>query len=190
MLRLRSPLLAATFAAALCATPALSIAAAVSGQYSLLAGNTWSLSLAVNNDGSLAAIPGFSVYFDRDLFTNLANPMAPATWEPLLLQPIANVADGLFDAYVFDDSDALTPGQSLGGFSLTFNYLGSGDPGALPFELYRIDNSGNFVPLGDGTVATRVAVVPVPGSLWLAGLGLAALPLLRQHRRLVRKEIA
>ncbi len=187
-MHLRSSLLAAAVAATLCAAPTLVSAAQISGQYNPLSGNAWQLSLTVSNDGSLSSIPGFSVYFDSTLFSNLASPLAPATWDPLLLQPIPGIADGLFDAYVYDDADALTPGQSIGGFSLTFDYLGSGAPGALPFEIYEIDLAGNFVLLGDGTVT--IQAVPEPASLWLTALGLAALPLVRKSRRQPVREIA
>lgn len=173
--------------AAACCLPAASQAAVVTGQYSLISGTTWSLSLTVINNGTPAAIPGFSVFFDETLFSNLALPVAPLGWDPLVLQPNLGLsAEGLFDVYVNDPLNALTPGQSLAGFSVRFDYLGVGAPGALRFETYVLDASGLPTVLESGTVRS----VPVPGSLWLAALGLCALPMAPRRHTPGPKELA
>jgi len=179
-------------ATAVCVTASTAASASGSnilGAYMPLVGSQWQLSLTVANGGSPAQIPGFSVYFDHTLFTNLAAPAAPAGWDPLLFQPLPSISsDGVFDAYVLGPADALLPGQSIGGFSLQFDYLGAGAPGTLPFEFYELDANGGFVPLGSGSVA--VQVVPELGTFWLATFGLSALTLLRRGRVAAEAEVA
>jgi hypothetical protein len=165
-----------SLALGLAALSALSQAASVSASYSLIAGNTWQASFSFSNDiGDLAA-PGLTVYFDAALYDNLASPVAPTGWDPIVIQP-NGLSDGYFDAYAYNTADELQPGQALGGFSVQFNYLGTGAPGTLSYEFYRLDGAFDFVSLQTGTTTTVPSTQPLPepGTLALGAAALAGL---------------
>ena len=81
---------------------------------------------------------------------------------------------GFFDAYAGDPADALQPGQTLSGFSVQFDFLGTGAPGALGYEFYRFDG-GDLVSLQTGTTVPAATDVPEPATAWLGAAALAGL---------------
>lgn len=111
---------------------------------------------------------GVSVLFSPELYTALQAPAPSADWDLLLIQPDPLLPDvGRYDlqAQVANPSVAAP-------FVLSFVWLGSGDPGPNPFEVF--DPSFATVETG---VTTSVAE-PGAGVLWLA-----LAPLLRRGRR-------
>ncbi len=75
------------------------------------------------------------------------------------------------------------PGELLGGFSMTFNWLGTGAPGSQPFTLF-----GDNLPLDlNGytlfTQPLNAHPVPEPGTLTLLGAGLLGLMGVRRRRK-------
>lgn len=152
-------------------------AALISGHYTHGTGSRWTLDLTLSNDGSLASIPGFSLYFDQSLFSQLATIAAPAGWDALVLQPdpVGLGADGLYDALALSPADAPAAGESRSGFSLSFDYSGVGAPGALSYDIYALDALGQVEVLASGRV--QPASVPEPDSWALAGLALLAMAL-------------
>jgi len=158
----------------------LSQAAIVSASFNALIGNVWRVAITVQNDLGPASIPGLTVYFDQALFGALSNEMAPAGWHPLLFQPDTGLpAPGAFDALALGGFEVLT-GQTLSGFRVDVVYLGTGMPGPLAYDIYRLDGNGNVVPLGSGSTVAPSAVVPEPMTAWLVALGLAGSALTRR----------
>lgn len=119
----------------------------VDSTYTSLGGNQWSVAFTVTNTGEPAPVSEFTVYFAEGLFANLSVTGSPATWDSIVIQPDGGLpADGFFDALVLDQADALDNGESQSGFSMTFDFLGTGAPGALPFDFL----DANFTVIASG----------------------------------------
>jgi hypothetical protein len=109
---------AALLAAATLVAMGSAQAALVTTQSTQLSGTQWQLNFTFTNDGAPAAIEGVTVYFDQALYANLSDATAPAGWDPLVFQPDGGLgSDGAYDVLALDPANALTPGQSLAGFS-------------------------------------------------------------------------
>ncbi len=116
---------------------------------------------------------GVSVLFSPDLYAGLEAPTPSSDWDLLLIQPDPALPD--FGRY---DLQARVASPSVAApFVLSFVWLGSGEPGANPFEVY--DPSFQTVETG------ATSSVPEAGTAWL-GLGIAPL-LLRSLRPLSRR---
>lgn len=128
---------------------------------------------SVINDGSLpggADLESFDLAFPTASITGVSDLAAWDEWQPSI------------DLLVMD----AFPGPGLGvsevlDFWVTFQWLGSGIPGAQAYTVYDFDT---FAVLETGT--TRVQSLPVqePGALWLTAIG--TLGLLGLWRRNVR----
>lgn len=138
-----------------------------------IAGNTWEYSYTVENDTLTVDIEEFTVFFDVGLNLDLAS--APTGWAPIAIQPDPSLPDdGFYDALAL--GAGIAPGDSLGGFSVQFDFLGQGTPGAQPFEIV---DPFTFDILDAGTTQL-MASVPEPQTLWLMALGLVVLVALRK----------
>ena len=75
----------------------------------------------------------------------------------------------LFQGISMALADGIALGDALGGFSVTFDYLGAGTPGS---QLFSIVDPNSFDELDSGARSS----VPQPGTLppMLAGLGALA----------------
>ena len=107
----------------------------------------------------------------------MADSAGPSGWDLLLIQPDTGIpAAGYFDGLALADGIALD--DALGGFSVTFDYLGAGTPGS---QLFSIVNPNSFDELDSGT--TKRFSVPQPGTLplMLAGMGALAYWQRRHH---------
>jgi hypothetical protein len=124
----------------------------------------------------------FTIWFDRHTQRSLAieTPDPPAaSWSELVVQPDPLLqADGFYDALAI--GSGLMPGTSVYGFSVSFDWLGEGLPGAQPFDIV---DPVSFQVLYSGIT------VPEPGSvlLLLTGTAIAARvarrPQVRSDRR-------
>ncbi|MEF7616710.1 PEP-CTERM sorting domain-containing protein [Aquincola sp. MAHUQ-54] len=166
---MKSSLIAAA-AAALTLTASLAQATVINSAYTPLGNDAWLVDFTILNDGTPASFAGFTI--DLPNATNLVLVASPSTWDSMVFQPDAGLADdGFFDSFVLDAANSLAAGQSLGGFKVSFTYTAGATPGALPF----IINSENFTPLFAGT--TTVTAVPEPATALMAAFGLGLLGL-------------
>jgi len=144
------------------------LATTVSYTVNNLGGTNWEYNYSVSNDTLTTDIEEFTVFFDVALYQNLALVAAPSGWDPLVIQPDLSLPDdGFYDALAL--SGGITPTNSLGGFRLSFDYLGTGTPGSQAFDIV---DPVTFAMLDSGF--TQAAAVPVPaaGDLFLGGITL------------------
>lgn len=159
----------------LASLPITGSAAVISFTPTLLGGIQWKYDYTVAAATSDPAIDEFTIFFDPTGYANLAVVAAPLGWDPLVIQPDAGIpADGFFDALAL--VVGISPGTSLGGFAVSFDFVGTGTPGTQRFDIV---DPNTFATLSTGfTTAAVVAPptdVPEPNALTLVGLALALL---------------
>ncbi len=136
----------------------------ISYHLSALGGTRWAYTYDVMNISWTQPIQEFTIWFDRNTQRNLAigTPNPPAgDWSELIAQPdLVLQADGFYDALSL--TGGIAPGSHVFGFSVAFDWLGEGVPGAQPFEI--IDPQ-NFHTLYSGTTIPE----PACAVLLLAG---------------------
>jgi len=132
----------------------------------------WQLEYFVSG-GSFDGGFGFSILFPVGEAENLqVLPTHPAAdWDALALQPDAILSsDGRYDA------QAQVDGASLASpFTVSFDWLGPGTPGAQAFELY----DPSFATIGTGTTVP----IPEPAAIAILIPGFAALAWRRRPGR-------
>ena len=129
-----------------------------------ISGNTWEYSYTVNNDMLTVDIEEFTIFFDVGLYENLVATSTPVDWDPLVIQPDPFIPDdGFYDALAL--AAGISPGNSLGGFGVQFDYLGAGTPGVQGFDIV---DPFTFDVLDSGFTQ----VVPLPAAIWLFVTGL------------------
>jgi hypothetical protein len=146
-------------------------------------GSTWRYDYAVTNDAQASGLGEFTIWFARDLYASLGFPTAAADWDPLVIQPDpALPADGFFDALALGASLALN--ATLGGFSVSFDWLGTGTPGAQAFDFI---DPVTFAVLESGVTRQRVmpdpTPVPEPAIALMFAAGFAAVTFATRRRR-------
>ncbi len=136
-----------------------------------IAGSDWRYRYTATNDSLGVSINEFTIYFDRNLYSNLAVETSPVDWDPLVVQPDLGIpSDGFFDALAL--ASGIAPGDSLSGFAVSFTYLGQGTPGAQAFDIL----DANFDVIDSGSTATATnGTVPEPAILLLMVTAFAAL---------------
>lgn len=174
MKTVKSPLVLALLLAA-------SAASADTIEYTVenIVGDRWQYNYTLVNNGP-TAFDEFTVFFDVDLYDNLAVVASPLGWDSFVAQPDLNLpADGFFDSLGFL---AVASGATVTGFSVAFDFLGQGTPGAQFFEMLDF---ASFQVIADGltTLAVPPTPVPVPSTLGLFALGLAGVLMRRRRSR-------
>jgi hypothetical protein len=154
-------------------------AALISYTSTHLAGQTWRYDYELASGVSDPTIAEFTIYFDLAKFANLSVANSPSGWDSIVIDPdVALQADGYFDAVAL--SGGLSPGSSQNGFSVTFDYIGPGSPGAQVFEIV---NPITFATISRGMTSSSDPVnVPEPGTAQLWAIVLPLLGLLRSRR--------
>jgi hypothetical protein len=109
----------------------------------------------------LAKHQEIDIQFDPTLFGNLFNGVADSDFRLVLLQPDnPSGAAGDYSALALVDNPSMT-----GPFSVDVTWLGTGQPGDLPFVIHQFDATGQHII---GTITS----VPEPASWLLTGAGL------------------
>ena len=133
-----------------------------------LGAGQWEYTYDIANIGFAQGIEEFTIYFDYGSYDNLSvsTPATPADWDQIVWQvePVLEDAGG-YDALATNLS--IDIGESLTGFSVTFDWLGIGQPGSQYYEIidpvtFGMIESGYTVPepatsllLLSGTVLLR-----------------------------------
>ncbi|KGF79127.1 hypothetical protein IA69_26215 [Massilia sp. JS1662] len=158
----------------LCLLPLSSFAATISYSVQQLSGNRWTYGYELTAQPSDSEIREFTIFFDRNLFSNLQVVATPAQWDSLVVQPDQALAsNGFFDALAL--GAGLVPGDSLGGFAIAFDFLGTGTPGAQSFDIVDPDT---FETLSSGRTSSSTPPphdLPEPAPFMLMALPIAAL---------------
>jgi len=123
----------------------------------------WQYSYDVTNISLTPAIEEFTIWFDYELYDNLAvvMPDTPAGWDQVVWQPEPVLEDdGGYDALAL--TLGIGTGESVSGFSVSFDWLGIDKPGS---QLYEIIDTLTFETIDSGWT------IPEPATLLLLGLG-------------------
>jgi hypothetical protein len=140
-----------------------------------LGSGRWQYTYEVSNidfqiDQQQAMVQEFTISFDDDFYDNLAiTTQAPLStaWDEICWQGEGVIDDpGAYDALILAPNGGIAVGESVYGFSVAFDWLGAGAPGA---QYYEIIDPGTFEIIGAGYT------IPEPCSLVLLGLGGLAL---------------
>jgi len=137
-------------------------------------GTQWQYNYTLFNDSEFI-IEEFSVWFDYNLYSELqlqSTPDVSAEWDEWISQPNSDfAANGLYDPFALTGNE-VQPGETISGFAVSFNWLGSGSPSSQPFDI--IDPTNYSVPLFSGeTILDTPHVIPVPSAGLLATFGIA-----------------
>ena len=131
-----------------------------------LGSGRWQYSYGVSNISLTEAIEEFTIWFDFGLYDNLAietsDPPA-GDWDELVIQPEQVLGDdGYYDALTL--GLGIDIGETESGFTVSFEWLGVGQPGS---QFYEIIDPDTFETIDSGYT------IPEPGTLLLLGLGSA-----------------
>lgn len=133
-----------------------------------LGSNQWQFTYQVTNLALSAPINEFTIWFDYGSYQNLAittlDPPA-GNWDEMVWQPELGLGNGGYDAMAI--SLGIGPGEMETGFSVRFDWLGTGTPGS---QFYEILNPSDFSRIDSGMTIP----IPEPNTLMviLAGFGL------------------
>lgn len=149
--------------------------AAVSIQYSVvpLGGNVYKYTYSITNGSGGSAVQLFDILFDTSLYQEsslqIVTP-APlsAQWTQQILHSVPPSIPASYTALAL--VGGIPAGSTVSGFSVQFTWLGSGVPGAQPFQIF---DPGTFALLESGTSAPAPLSVPTASTLSLALLGVA-----------------
>jgi len=137
-----------------------------------LGSERWEYTYDVANIGLAGGIEEFTIYFDYGSYDNLSvsTPATPPDWDQIVWQvePVLEDAGG-YDALATNIELAI--GENLTGFSVSFDWLGIGQPGP---QYYEIIDPATF-----GTIESGYTV-PEPASCLLL---LSGGMLLRRKKR-------
>jgi hypothetical protein len=150
-------------------------AVTVQSQLQALGGNSYQYNYTITNDDLVSGFDEISIFFSNTQYQNLAVTASPFDWDSIVLQP-DEFLDGVFDSLAL--SSPLALGDSVSGFSVSFDWLGAELPGAQNFDVL---DSSSLTVLQSGT--SSVTAVPLPASLPLMSAALAGLAFIRQRRK-------
>ena len=170
---MKSRLFGPAFACYFLFFPVLVNATTVTYDLNNIGGNAWEYTYAVHNDTLSESIGRFGIVFETGVSQSLSQTATPADWTTLATswsdfsQTINNYSSST-------NIKAIQPGESLGGFSVQFEYLGAGSPGPQQFSVYESSVLDLAVePLDTGL--TQISSIPIPAAAWLFGSGLLGL---------------
>lgn len=162
-------------------------ASLVIAHYTPLGGDAWTVSFNIQNNGTLPAIGGFTIYFPETEFAALTLNASPSTWDTLVVQPDLGLpAAGFLDSFAIASADTLGTGENVGGFEVGFSFHGVGSPGRLAYDIV---DSGFAVLESGFTVPAISPGVPEPAT-WLLVLAALAVSALRKPAQRAIKSMA
>lgn len=142
-------------------------------------GGTFQTEYTVTNGPTDVPVEEFSIFYEFDLYSNLMVVSSPAGWDSFVDEPDPGVpVGGLYDTLALT-ATPLSPGDTLGGFVVSYDFLGSGSPGAQSFEIINPDD---FSTIFAGTTTLAASAIPEPGTVALMGIGFLGLALGRRRR--------
>ena len=124
----------------------------------------WQYTYEVANIGLTEPIEEFTIWFDYELYDSLAvvTPDTPAGWDQIVWQPDEVLGDdGGYDAKAL--GVGIGQGSTIGGFSVSFDWLGTGEPGPQRYDI--VDPANYPEPLDSGET------IPEPGTIFLLCIG-------------------
>ncbi len=157
-------------------------ASAVLIEYELdhFGGNTYQYDYTITNDDLLAGVELFSVYFDQGTAENVSVSASPADWDSVAL-PDDGFLGATFDTLALTAGAVIDLGETLSGFSVQFDWLGSTAPGGQFFDVF---DPVTFTVVSSGATSDGASTsVPEPSGLALLFLGGSALFLTRRKMR-------
>ena len=146
-----------------------------------LGSGRWQYNYTLVNNSLSEGVNEFTIWFDYGLYEDMAiepGNISDKFWdeivsEPLCIPPFAPY-NGIYDALVLQDG-AVTAGQSVNGFTVSFNWLGDGTPMSQYFQIIDPDT---FETIADGyTITEAISTVPLPGALILSIIGIGTVKL-------------
>jgi len=144
-----------------------------------IAGSRWEYGYSVDNDTLGVAIEELTIFFDVGLYENLAAGSTPANWDPLVIEPDTSLPnDGFYDVLAL--STGILPSSALGGFRVSFDFLGIGTPGSQRFDIV---DPFTFGAIDAGTTERTGQPISEPASALLLGLAMLALGRQRSRQR-------
>ncbi|MDN2696950.1 hypothetical protein O0882_11530 [Janthinobacterium sp. SUN073] len=165
----------ALLALLLCAMSAAH-AASIGYTATSLGGTQWRYDYSVSNTTLAMPIAEFTLFFSVGQYATLHDISTAPGWDLLLVQPDPAIpASGYLDALAL--AGGIVPGAMATGFSITFDYLGAGSPGAQPFSIL---DPVSFIELETGI--TQAAAVALPSTPWLLLAGVLAMACLGRRR--------
>jgi hypothetical protein len=138
-----------------------------------LGNGRWQYDYTVTNTSLAPAVKEVTINFDAASCRNLAvvTP-APAGWDAIVIQPEPFLHDaGAYDA--LHSGAGILPGNVVSGFSVRFDWLGTGAPAA---QWYEVVDPVTFATIDSGWT------VPEPATLSILGLGSLLLARKRARR--------
>ena len=167
------------------ATVASAEATSVTFTTASLGGNHYEYTYEVSNNSLAVAIEELTIFFNYGTYENLVVTSPLADFDEIVAQPalvLGVPTAGFYDALTL--TTGIAPGGQAGGFSVSFDFLGVGLPGAQRFEIIDPDT---FDTIASGQTAPANGVpggpVPEPSTLLLIGTGAAGL----LRRRLIKR---
>ena len=142
----------------------------ISYEASELGSGRWQYTYEVSNVNLSAPIEEFTIWFDFGLYDNLtietADPPA-GDWDEVVVQPEPVLSDdGYYDALAEAWNLGIGVGETVSGFSISFDWLETGEPGS---QFYEIIDPVTFETIDSGYT------IPEPVTICLLGLGTLAL---------------
>jgi hypothetical protein len=132
-----------------------------------LGDNHWQYNYTVSNVSLPQPIKEFTINFDPQLCTNLTiTTPPPGGWNAIVWQPEPFLGDGgAYDA--LNSGAGIAIGEVVAGFSVRFDWLGTGSPAA---QWYEVVDTVTFATLDSGWTVPEPAALSVfvLGSLVLA----------------------
>ena len=122
-----------------------------------LGSDRWRHSYDVQNISLSDGIEEFTIWFDYSLYDDLSvtTPLPLANdWDEITIQPEPVLSDdGFYDALTL--GLPINVGETAGGFSVNFDWLGTGQPGS---QYYEIINTTTFGTIESGYTVPEPAI--------------------------------